>query len=289
MRRSNPGATTCAAPATQTVVPQPLDCFASLRETNWQAASVYGKAESPFHQGGWAEAGAEPANDGSGELRIFLPKNRIVCQVQNSLDLGRCSAMKRASPELYHSSQAMRQKGGGPRRKIWKASKGVWKPCNPLKSHKTAKDLFGKAWSKTREFWRSLEKGLEGAFIPPPLAPAASSLRSRWIVIAREARSLRSNPGVGKRRSNAAVRPAKGGLSVWKSGWPVSSRGAELAMTDRELAHLFLRVALACERPAGDRFAAGRGAPAGEISPRRRRRFFCVASPWRPPSRSWFF
>src|ERR1700735_5026571 len=79
----------------------------------------------------------------------------------------------------------MRQKGGGPRRKVWKASKGVWTPCNPLKSHKTAKDLFGKAWSKTREFWRSLEKGLEGAFIPPPLAAAASSLRSRWIVIAR--------------------------------------------------------------------------------------------------------
>ena len=49
--------------------------------------------------------------------------------------------------------------------------KDVWKPCNPLKSHKTAKDLFGKAWSKTRDFWRSLEKGLEGAFIPPPLAP----------------------------------------------------------------------------------------------------------------------
>src|SRR5271163_3450190 len=66
----------------------------------------------------------------------------------------------------------MRQKGGGPRRKIWKASKGVWKPCNPLKSHKTAKDLFGKAWSKTRDFWRSLEKGLEGAFIPPPSAPS---------------------------------------------------------------------------------------------------------------------
>src|SRR5277367_6620067 len=61
--------------------------------------------------------------------------------------------------------------------KIWKASKDVWKPCNPLKSHKTAKDFFGKAWSKTRDFWRSLEKGLEGAFIPPPLAslpPAAS-------------------------------------------------------------------------------------------------------------------
>ena len=30
-------------------------------------------------QGDRPEAGAEPANDGSGELRIFLPKNRIVC------------------------------------------------------------------------------------------------------------------------------------------------------------------------------------------------------------------
>src|ERR1700749_1825165 len=68
----------------------------------------------------------------------------------------------------------MRPKGGGPRRNILKPSKDVWKPCNPLESHKTTKALFGKAWSKTREFWRSLEKGLEGAFIPPPFPPAAS-------------------------------------------------------------------------------------------------------------------
>jgi hypothetical protein len=54
------------------------------------------KRKARFIQGGWPEAGAEPANDGSGELRMFLPKNRIVCQVQNSLDLGRCSVMKRA-------------------------------------------------------------------------------------------------------------------------------------------------------------------------------------------------
>jgi hypothetical protein len=47
------------------------------------------------------------------------------------------------------------------------------------------KALFGKAWSKTREFWRSLEKGLEGAFIPPPLTPATRGLRSSWIVIAK--------------------------------------------------------------------------------------------------------
>ena len=55
--------------------------------------------------------------------------------------------------------------------------KDVWKPCNPLKSHKTAKDFFGKAWSKTRDFWRSLEKGLEGALHSATvgsLPPAAS-------------------------------------------------------------------------------------------------------------------
>src|ERR1700722_15444831 len=89
----------------------------------------------------------------------------------------------------------MRPKGAGERRKIWKASKDVWKPCNPLKLHKTAKALCGKAWSETREFWRSLEKGLEAAFIPPPLAPAASDLRSSWIVIARSeaAKQLRGS------------------------------------------------------------------------------------------------
>src|ERR1700739_1284735 len=105
----------------------------------------------------------------------------------------------------------MRQKGGGPRRKIWKASKGVWKPCNLLKSHKTAKDLFGKAWSKTREFWRSLEKGLEGAFIPPPLAPATSGLRSSWIVIAKSEvpEATQGVAFVRKRRSNEAVCPRK--------------------------------------------------------------------------------
>ena len=111
--------------------------------------------------------------------------------------------------------QACGRKGGGPRRKIWKASKAVWNPCNPLKSHKTTKALFGKAWSKTREFWRSLEKGLEGALIPPPSAPTGG-LRPSWLRRAK----LRSHSGVAfvrERRSSEAVRPAKGGLSVWKS------------------------------------------------------------------------
>jgi hypothetical protein len=33
--------------------------------------------------------------------------------------------------------------------------------CNPLKSHKTAKGFFGKAWRKQAEIWKCLEKTLE--------------------------------------------------------------------------------------------------------------------------------
>src|ERR1700684_1001665 len=93
--------------------------------------------------------------------------------------------MKASSTELNRKIRQNTAKRGRPEAKNLEASKDVWKTCTPLKSHKTAKDLFGKAWSKTREFWRSLEKGLEGAFIPPPLAPATSGLRSSRIAIAR--------------------------------------------------------------------------------------------------------
>src|ERR1700687_328560 len=74
---------------------------------------------------------------------------------------------------------------GRVKEKNWKPSKDVWEPCNPLKSHKTAKDFFGKAWSKTRDFWKSLEKGLQGAFIPPPLAPSHQRPPIKGIVTAR--------------------------------------------------------------------------------------------------------
>src|ERR1700731_2992624 len=93
--------------------------------------------------------------------------------------------MKAPSTELHREIRQNTAESGRPEAKNLESIKGRWKPCNPLKSHKTAKDLFGKAWSKTREFWRSLEKDLEGAFIPPPLAPATSGLRLNWIVIAR--------------------------------------------------------------------------------------------------------
>src|ERR1700683_2191235 len=63
-----------------------------------RAARVYGKAEGTFHPkapaGGWC-------GTGSGELWIFLPRNRIICQVENSLYLDRGSAMNAQSTELH--------------------------------------------------------------------------------------------------------------------------------------------------------------------------------------------
>src|SRR5271156_4510663 len=46
-------------------------------------------------------------------------------------------------------------------------------PCNPLKSHKTAKASFGKAWRKQAGIWKSLEKKLGRDFISPSLLPPA--------------------------------------------------------------------------------------------------------------------
>ena len=77
-----------------------------------RAACVYGKAEDPFHPkgpaGGWCGTGSE-------ELWIFLPRNRIICQVENSLYLDRRSAMNASSTELHRKIRrtAGRSKRGG--------------------------------------------------------------------------------------------------------------------------------------------------------------------------------
>src|SRR5271170_7996009 len=101
----------------------------------------------------------------------------------------------------------MRPKAGGRRRKIWKASKDVWKPCNPLKSHKTAKDLFGK-----RLGGRLYSATLAPSHQRPPIK------RDRHC----EERSDEATRG-------SVTRPlgcfAALGLSIRKSGRPVSSNG----------------------------------------------------------------
>src|SRR5271154_7003093 len=89
-----------------------------------------------------------------------------------------------------------------PRRKqnIWKRTHWVWKPCNPLKSHKTAKDFFGKAWRKTTEIWKSLEKSLE-AVARPRTAPFRTKrpmphLRAEWESTRSLQRSIAGAPGI---------------------------------------------------------------------------------------------
>jgi hypothetical protein len=181
-----------------------------------KAAGVYGKAECPFPPtgpaGGWC-------GTGSGELWIFLPRNRIVCQVENPLYLDRCSTMNPLSTELHRkigraagrapseaanavpAASKMRPKRGGRRRKIWKTSKDVWKPCNPLKSHKTAKDLFGKAWSKTRDFWEKLGKRLGGRLYSATvgsLPPAASDRAGSSLRGAKRPRRDKAKPRIKK-------------------------------------------------------------------------------------------
>src|ERR1700690_471050 len=63
-----------------------------------RAACVYGKAEGPFHPkgpaGGWCGTGSE-------ELLGFVPRNRIICQVENSLYLDPGSATNASSTKLH--------------------------------------------------------------------------------------------------------------------------------------------------------------------------------------------
>jgi hypothetical protein len=58
---------------------------------------------------------------------------------------------------------------------------GFWVYCNPLKLHKTAKGIFGKAWRKRAEIWKSLQKSLESRlyFATSPLCPALDTQMRR--------------------------------------------------------------------------------------------------------------
>src|ERR1700722_19731887 len=56
------------------------------------------KRKARFIQRDRPEAGVEPARE---NYWIFLPRNRIICQVENSLYLDRGSAMNASSTELH--------------------------------------------------------------------------------------------------------------------------------------------------------------------------------------------
>jgi hypothetical protein len=79
------------------------------------------------------------------------------------------------------STEPSRAYGGAADRsseqKVWKGPFRFWKPCNPLKSHKTAKGIFGKAWRETAQIWKSLQKSLEVLEARPAVGVAADPRR----------------------------------------------------------------------------------------------------------------
>src|ERR1700721_894271 len=113
----------------------------------------------------------------------------------------------------------MRQKGAARGEKFGKQQRAFGNLVPPklcLEKLGAKHASFGEAWKKA---WRAPLFHHRWLLPPATSDRAGSSLRGA---------KLRSNPGgafVRKRRSNEAVRPAKGALSVWKSGRPVSSKG----------------------------------------------------------------
>jgi hypothetical protein len=59
--------------------------------------------------------------------------------------------MRRDASECGAAAFGIRLKKGASPQKFGETSLGDLEACNSLKSHKTAKDLFGKAWRKARE------------------------------------------------------------------------------------------------------------------------------------------
>ena len=53
------------------------------------------------------------------------------------------------------------------------AIKLIWNPCNPLKSHKTAKAFFGNVWRKQVDIWKCSEKAWTIRLYSAALAPSS--------------------------------------------------------------------------------------------------------------------
>src|SRR5271163_3993506 len=59
--------------------------------------------------------------------------------------------------------------------KVWRRTLLIFFYCKPLKSLKTAKGIFGKAWRETAQIWKGLAKSLE----PSRSEEHTSELQSR--------------------------------------------------------------------------------------------------------------
>ena len=161
---------------------------------------MYGKAEGPFHPkgpaGGWC-------GTGSGELWIFLPRNRIVCQVENSLYLDRGSLMNASSTELHRkirrTAGRASKRGGGMRsggvqnaaekgrrnEKNWKPSRTFGSLVTLLNPTKPPKNSLEKLGAKHATFGEAWKKAWRAPLFRHRWLPPTSGLRSSGIVTAR--------------------------------------------------------------------------------------------------------
>jgi hypothetical protein len=105
--------------------------------------SVQIAVASPEQQRALAHvATRERAHDETWETRRFPPwpnPGRAISRIDIAAGCGNfppCKALK------AHGAPAEGEK-------IWRWTLWVWNPCNPLKSHKTAKGIFGNPWTKT--------------------------------------------------------------------------------------------------------------------------------------------
>jgi hypothetical protein len=62
--------------------------------------------------------------------------------------------------EFFLPARRAKSARGLSRKKFGDELFGSWVYCNPLKLHKTVKGIFGKAWRKRAEIWKSLQKKL---------------------------------------------------------------------------------------------------------------------------------
>src|ERR1700722_16649329 len=93
--------------------------------------------------------------------------------------------MSRARPAIDHPRTAagaagvqLKEADGAKRfKKVFFRFTAFYSPCNPLKSHQTAKAFFGNVWRKPTEIWKSLEKVWKGAFCSAAFAPPATPRR----------------------------------------------------------------------------------------------------------------
>jgi hypothetical protein len=88
-----------------------------------------------------------------------------------------------------------------------------------LKSHKTAKALFGKAWTKTRWIWKGLEKCKAGRHYLATSAPPSAPWRRSRTELGQLAETVHRKRALNwSYPVDVGERPAGRRLGAWSAG-----------------------------------------------------------------------